>query len=215
MLSQRIEILTKKMNLIKEYDQIKVENERKRTADNKYRILAFKVEKMITSYIYARDILDFRLSEASIVLFNETLSLCKNVVENNMVDLSKLNKAEKKYISAYENIKSEWKYFFTDLTSNLIQTLNIFRELKGEEIVLHVSSIQKSSTWQEDNSKIDNLKESIKNAENYLSKINTNPKINNFLSKINSNKATVKDLDSELLEWIKKENLSHRIKLKF
>lgn len=59
------------------------------------------------------------------------------------------------------------------------------------------------------------LKEAIAQANQIIQNLNLDQEVITFLGKITSGKATLKDLNEDVLQWMKDEQLLSKIKLSF
>lgn len=213
-----IDILNKKIKEMKELRQREERRDNKAAQDaldSKYEALTDQIHQLMATLQYAKDNLQFQLSELSLVELEKILTLQKNAPHSGYVEKESISEAEKDLKNLLQNIKKEWSKQYVLLTNSTVSTLKVISGIDSEHVRKCLDGISKGEAWTTD---IDNFKimsYNLSDANKLIGGLGLDQQIIDFLQKMNSGKATVMDLDEKVLNWLKEESLDRRVKLSF
>ena len=122
------------------------------------------------------------------------------------------------------NLSKEWTEYYKRITKNINGTLNNIGDLIADKnkLVIIRQNINNGAQWsalgltdvnQQD--RLTNLKNALDEASDIIANLNLKDDITFFLRKVSKKEADIDDLSEEIVEWIKKENLTDRFTIVF
>lgn len=183
--------------------------------DSKYKILIEQVKSFSHALIYARDNLQFSISDTIQPGLLSLLKSLKDAISSGYADKAAVAKTETDYRGLQAIVKKEWNKHFLSYTLTTTNTLKVISGIDSERINGCITDIKAAETWTVDTTVLATLKKAIESANGLISDLNMNQETVLFLTKMTSGKATIADLNENVVTWIKKEGLETKIKLSF
>lgn len=216
MWNERISNLIEKINYVTNQENINRDIEFQNQLKNKVLELNKAVNQQLELYLLSNEKLAFIHSD-------ETMKLISSFIEaiNEQLNAKKFDKSRVKNINKLRNnleasISDNWDIFYYDYTYDTISLLNTFKDVIPDKINILLTDIKNAQSWNTITlDKITKLDKSLKESMSIISSVNSDPKITAFLTKVNSGIATFSDIDQDIADWIREENLSNRISIKF
>lgn len=215
MLNQRINTLINQIKIIKDNSSFLENQNRQKQVDNKYKIVVQEFNYLINQYIMMVHVIDFKLCDESVDQIREITLILNEVIKDGQAQEKLVNSASNKLVNLKIKVKNEWIYYYQKLTTGIISSLNIFKNVKPEEVNRYLDDLNTAQTWESANEiHVSKLKHSIDEAKVFIEK-NSDNNINEFLNKIHSGRAKLSDITPEVYKWIREENLEDKILIKF
>ena len=145
----------------------------------------------------------------------ELLNTCKEAIEQKHVKASDTAKVNGLNRELNDMLTVEWKEYHAHKTSSIKEILSIARTLSGNEATSLINDINAASGWDSSTKSIIRMTDAITEADELIGRLELNDSIVEFLKKMIDHKASLEDLSSEVLDWVKKEDLEKRVKLSF
>ena len=183
--------------------------------DLRFTTLTAQIHSLMTALQYTRDYMQFQLTESILSDLEKMLRGHKDVIQSGFVEKDALQQSETDLKSIQQNVKKEWSKHYSALTSATISTLQVISGIDSENVSKCLDGIMKGSNWTTSLGDFKMMNRSLSEAGNLINGLGLNPQIIAFLQKMNNGKATVIDLDENVLHWLKEESLDKRIKLSF
>ena len=174
-----------------------------------------QIHSLMTTLQYTKEHMQFQLSEVTISSLENLLNEHKGSIRSGFAEKDLVAQSEADYKIVLQNIKKEWTKQYTVLTKSTVSTLQVIIGIDIERVSKCLDGITKGSIW---NGNIDDFKIMEKNiveAKALIEGLGLDHQIIAFLQKMNTGKATVVDLDDNVIRWLKDEALDKRVKLSF
>ena len=139
----------------------------------------------------------------------------KAVIRSGFAEKDAINQAETDFKNIQQSIKKEWAKQYSILTNATISTLQVISGIDSEHVSKCMEGIAKGSTWTTSINDFKTMDHSLSEAKILINGLGLDQQIIAFLQKMNNGKATVMDLDDNVLRWLKEESLDNRVKLSF
>ena len=159
--------------------------------------------------------MQFQLSNAVLSDLENLLTKHKAVVQSGFAEKNAINQAEIDFRNIQQSIKKEWSKQYSTLTNATLSTLQAISGIDSEHVSKCMEGIAKGSAWTINIGDFKTMDHSLSEAETLINGLGLDPQIIEFLQKMNNGKATVMDLDANVLRWLKEESLDKRVKLSF
>lgn len=150
----------------------------------------------------------------------EAIDQCGSKTENKTLDIAAVT-ALKGASELLKNLTDTvWKNVAEKRYSKTINMLQLFINLvtSQKEATELIEALNKARTQPPGNvTAIDKIEEKLQKAENLINQLNVSddPEIVSFLGKVKERQATIIDLSPKILDWLKSNHLSGKIKLSF
>lgn len=213
-----IDVLSRKIKDMKDLRQREERRDNKAAQDAldlRFKALTTQIHSLMTALQYTKENMQFQLSDALLSDLENLLIEHKAVIRSGFAEMDAINQAETDFKNIQQNIKKEWLKQYSTLTSATISTLQVISGIDSERVSKCMEGIAKGSAW---TTSIDNFKtmdHSLSEAKTLINGLGLDLQIIAFLQKMNNGKATVMDLDDNVLRWLKEESLDKRVKLSF
>ena len=215
MIFDRIDRKIKDMKNLKDQELRKKNRQKQVEIDQRYDSLVSQVQKCSLTLAYARDYLQFPISETVKLELQNLLGNLTSIVSDGCADEDSVLKAESDFKIAQGNIKKDWGKHFVNYTSTTVNTLRVISGIDPERINKCIAEIKAAETWTEDKSILDTLQKAINSADGLIRSLKMDQATISFLTKMTSGKATIADLDENILKWIRAEGLERKIRITF
>lgn len=205
----------KDMKDLRRLELIKANQAQQLATDAKYKALVSQVNAFTTALVFARDNLQFSIADTIQPGLHALLDSLKTIVSTGFVEKDSVTKAETDFKNLQAITKKEWSKHFVSYTSTTTNTLKVISGIDTERINGCIAEIKAAENWTIDISVLSKLKNAISSANDLINGLSMDQETVLFLTKMTSGKATIADLNDNVLNWIKKENLESKIKLSF
>lgn len=217
-MSMMIDVLSRKikdMRSLRQYEERRDNKVAQDALDNRFKVLTIQIHSLMSVLKYTKDNMQFQLSESVLTELENLLIEHKSVIQDGFAEKEAINKAESDYKSVLQSIKKEWSKHYSALTSATVSTLQVISGIDIDNVSKCLEGIAKGSAWTMSIGDYKTMEKSLQDAKVLINKLGLDQKIIEFLQKMNGGKATVMDLDDNVLRWLKEESLEGRVKLSF
>lgn len=210
-----IDTKIKDMKSLRRLELAKKNQAQQLATDSKYKSLIEQVNAFSSALIYSRDNLQFSISDTIQPGLLSLLKSLKDAISSGYADKAAVAKTETDYKGLQAIVKKEWNKHFLSYTLTTTNTLKVISGIDSERINGCITDIKAAETWTVDTTVLATLKKAIESANDLICDLNMNQETVLFLTKMTSGKATIADLNENVLTWIRKEGLETKIKLSF
>lgn len=213
-----IDILTKKIKDMRDLRQREERRDNKAAQDAvdlRFKALTAQIHSLMTALQYTKENMQFQLSDAVLSDLEKLLIEHKAVVRSGFAEKDAINQAETDFKNIQQSIKKEWSKQYSTLTNATISTLQVISKIDLEHVSKCMEGIAKGSAWTMSINDFKTMDNSLSEAKILINELGLDQQIIAFLQKMNNGKATVVDLDDNVLRWLKEESLDKRVKLSF
>ena len=205
----------KDMKTLRMYEERRDNKAAQDALDNRFKVLTLQIHALMSALQYTKEHMQFQLSESGLNDLENLLVEHKNVIREGFAEKEAINQAESDFKSIQQTVKKEWAKQYLTLTSATISTLQVISGIDSEHVSKCLEGIAKGSTWTMSIGDYKTMGKSLLDAKALIDELGLDQQIIAFLQKMNSGKATVMDLDDNVLQWLKTESLEKRVKLSF
>lgn len=195
-------------------NQAKQSEEQKKIDDNFAASIVY-VYKLFKEIQFASNESSFVMSQANFDKAGQIIVKCKDATKKNAVttaDINSINTVAKELAS---NLGDEWSAYFIAETSSVKEVLSISKNIASINVTELISKIDKASQWNENAETIKEMVLAIKRAQQLIDQMQLKPANVEFLKKVISKTATLDDISDEVLNWLKNEQLTGKVKISF
>lgn len=213
-----IDVLSKKIKEMKDLRQREERRDNKVAQDAldlRFKALTTQIHSLMIALQYTKENMQFQLSNAVLSDLENLLTKYKAVVQSGFAEKNAINQAETDFRNIQQSIKKEWSKQYSTLTNATLSTLQAISGIDSEHVSKCMEGIAKGSAWTINIGDFKTMDHSLSEAETLINGLGLDPQIIEFLQKMNNGKATVMDLDANVLRWLEKESLDKRVKLSF
>lgn len=177
-----------------------------------------EMKKILISYLGDNEDLYFK---QIIRVNNDLVTIAKNIEDGDLSDYRYINDIEL-VVSEYEDkLKDYWNSKYKPKVANSLSILEILEKIdifddrciKILEVKNRISKIGNKWPFSENDIKI--MDDGIEEANKIIKTLHVSSNIQRFLQKASIGEATILDLNSEILLWIKEHGFAERVKLSF
>ncbi|MDF9759797.1 hypothetical protein OKW24_001570 [Peribacillus simplex] len=116
------------------------------------------------------------------------------------------------------NLGEQWFTFAKAQSNEAINTLKSVSRIMGanpeiDSIIQSLNGL--SNKWPVRKQSIDYFKHQCENAKLKLTKLQASPAVQGFLNKVSCNEATINDLNPEVIDWLKTNQLDRNLVIRF
>lgn len=187
---------------------------RKFLDDNFYKYVIYT-----TTYIhcleYASNYLGNKISNEDIDNVLKLLDKYQVFINEDKKYKDYLDSCKKDYDVLQRKQRLSWDKYYPLLTNDTKNTLHVIKELNSSNIDSCLNKILNAHTWTNKLSELKELKDALEDADEIIKSLNLDKNIETFLRKMNSHQANINDLNEEVLNWIRENNVGSKIKLSF
>lgn len=159
-----------------------------------------------TSFMCSSELID---KTKYLIICSQKLINDDTVTRSNIADLRKRLK------ELEDQLSEEWETYYLRETKSVEDTLELSKSIAGVNVSSLLNNIKQGRDWKSGPDAIDTMVYNLESAKEIINNLDLQDNVVNFLKKMANRTATVEDLDEGMISWIKKENLSGRIKLSF
>lgn len=216
MINERLNQIITSIIRLNELERRKKNQELQKKNDAKYCDLVHQSTELCKAIHYAQNTFSFpyqpQLDLLAIINDLEIAAKKNAVNEDHLLQCARMLKP------IQEQIKKEWGQFYPTLAGAICNTLRIIQKIDPPEINKLLHDIQEAAEWQNndlDLVRLGKLSEALMESKSFIARLALDQEVTRFLTKVSSGTASLSDLTDRILEWIKKENLTERIKISF
>ncbi len=181
--------------------------------DTQFKNCVTALYKDYITYSQAKEGLNYELNDDTKDSFSDVLDTLGDCIVNGLAVETQVNSSRGKTTRLENSLRTEWAQFYTMITSKPKGQLEIGKGLlETEEYKKHSLQIDKGKSWSElalpyndGKTVLERFIESINFSTSLLNQMNITPNIRKFLKKVGEGKATIYDLDDEVIKWIRDE----------
>ena len=213
-----IDVLSKKIKDMKDLRQREERRDNKAAQDAldlRFKNLTTQIHSLMTALQYTKENMQFQLSETMLSDLEKLLNEHKGTVRSGFAEKGAITQAEADYKGVLQNVKKEWTKQYAALTNSTVSTLQVIIGIDSEQVSKCLDGIAKGSAWNGSIGDFKAMDKSLGEAKLLINGLGLDQQIIAFLQKMNAGKATVMDLDDNVIRWIKDEALDKRVKLSF
>ncbi len=213
-----IDVLNKRIKDMKNLRQ-RIERRDNKVAqdalDLRYKTLISQVHSLMMALQHTKAYMQFQLNDAILSDLENLLTELKAVIRTGIAEKDAINQAEADFKNIQQIIKKEWSKNYSILTNATISTLQVISGIESERVSKCLEGIAKGAVWTTSIVDFKTMDQSLSDAKTLINGLGLDQQIIEFLQKMNNGKATVMDLDDNVLRWLKEESLDKRVKLSF
>ena len=183
--------------------------------DKKYRELLELVNNFIVTIEYLYSLPSIQKNTDILASISELLISLERAVESGFAYPDIVLKSENFYKSIQTNMKKEWPKQYAELTSSTISTLEAIRGIASENVTNCLSRIRTAESWITDVQTYKSMNIGLQEAGKLINSLGLDDVIIKFLQNTNAGRATLKDLNDEVIAWIRNEDLENKIRISF
>lgn len=213
-----IDVLSKTIKDLRELRQREERRDNKATQDTldfRFKTLTTQIHSMMIALQYAKKNMQFQLSGEVLSDLENLLTEQKDVIRSGYAEKEAIIQAESDYRNIQQNIKKEWSKQYSRLANSTISTLQVISSIDSDHVSKCLDGIAKGSNWTTNIGDFKTMDKTLSEAKNLIDGLGLDQQIITFLQKMKNGKATVSDLDDNVLHWLKEESLDRRVKLSF
>ncbi len=225
MLTDDIKKTIKQLKQLDVLESVVQDAEKKAKNDSDFSSLVEDFSVSMSKLSFASKELEYSLTDETLQLIDEAIEKLENVISAGVVDEEELF-TTKQHINRKVNpgLSKEWKVFHHQKTSVVAAKLATIGSLvlDKDKITSIRTNITNGNDWtglslKDDgkNTRIQLLKSSISEVDQIEEKLNLSPEIKDFVVLVTRGKAKVTDINSNIIDWIQKENLEEKFVVSF
>ena len=213
-----IDVLSKRIKDMKDLRQREERRDNKAAQDAldlRYKNLTTQIHMLMMALQYTKENMQFQLRDAILSDLENLLTEMKAVIRSGFAEKDAINQAETDFKNIQQSIKKEWSKQYLILTNATIGTLQVISRIESEHVSKCLDGIEKGANWTTSIGDFKTMAQSLSDANTLINGLGLDQQIIAFLQKMNNGRATVMDLDDNVLRWLKEESLDKRVKLSF
>lgn len=225
MLTDDIKKTIKQLKQLDALESAVQDAEKKAKNDSDFSSLVEDFSVSMGKLSFASKELEYSLTDETLQLIDEAIEKLENLISAGVVDEEELV-TTKQHINRKVNpgLSKEWKVFHQKKTSGVDGKLATISSLipDKDKIISIRKNITNGNDWtglslKDDglNTRIQLLKNSINEVDQIEENLNLSDEIKNFVVLVTRGSAKVTDLNSTVIDWIKKENLEEKFIVSF
>lgn len=205
----------KDMKSLRHLEYIKANKAQQDAVDGRYRLLISQINQNTHVLSFLNTETGFKPSDEITADYSKLFEQLKVVISTGFADNDELKEAENIYKSIHNTLKKEWPKFYNNYTNTTLSTLKVISGIDPVKVSSCIFDIQTGAIWGNDIKSYKQMAKGIQNARALVEHLQLDQKIVAFLQKMNSGKATLEDLNDDVLSWIRIEALEKKIRLTF
>lgn len=213
-----IDVLSKEIKELKDLRQREERRDNKAiqdTLDHRFKTLTTQIHSLMIALQYAKKNMQFQLSKQLLSDLENLLTEHKSAIRSGYVEKEAIDQTESDYKNVQKNIKKEWSNQYSILANSTIYTLQVISSIDSDHVYKCLDEIAKGKIWTTNIETFKTMEKSLSEAKILIDGLRLDQQIIMFLQKMNKGKATVRDLDQNVLCWLEERSLANKIKLSF
>lgn len=225
MLSDNLTKSIKKMKQLDIVENAALDAEKRAKNDSDYRTVVGDFYNTVRKLKQAVSALDYAITAETVQYLEEGVENMKGIVSAGVVDAESLSSV-RQHINGkvIPSLSKEWKAYYQKKIPGSLSKLNTLGHLATDAETTDSirTSITNGGEWaglllSNDgiNSRLSLFKSAIDKIDELEESLNLSEEIKEFIVKVTSRKARVSDVNDNIIDWIKKENLEDRFVVNF
>ena len=148
----------------------------------------------------------------------DTVDTCGQKTSDHTLDVSTVTALKSSIDLCRKNVEISWKEAADNLSSGVANSLSSLRGLfpNKQEAEDLLEALERARTTLPGSSKvIDTFMENVKRGKEMIDGLHLDEETEKFIVKVRTQQATVGDLTLHIMEWLKENNLTGQIKVRF
>ena len=217
-MAMMIDILDKSIKDMKDLRQREERRDNKaaqETLDQRFSVLTNQIHSLMLALQYTKEEMQFQLNDQILMELESLLQESKGIVESGFAEKDPIAQMENAHKTVQHNIKKDWSKYYSSMTNSTKSTLQVISGIDAEKVAKCLEGIAKGASWTTSIENFKAMNQSLAEAKDLIDGLGLDQQIIVFLQKMNNGKATVTDLDENVLRWLRDESLDKRVKLSF
>ncbi|MGF6950199.1 hypothetical protein QF028_002704 [Neobacillus sp. B4I6] len=117
-----------------------------------------------------------------------------------------------------QDLKTRWTFYVRTINQDIIGLLERMQHIAGnpQDIKQLISDLNKFETkWPVNTLTLSNYNNHLEKARKVMSDMNASKGVQDFIGKVASNNATIDDLSDEVIQWLREQQLTNKLVIKF
>ena len=217
-MAMMIDILDKSIKNMKDLRQREERRDNKaaqEALDQRFSVLISQIHSLMLALQYTKDNMQFQLNDQILIELENLLQESKGIVKSGFAEKDPIVQVENSHKTVQQNIKKDWAKHYSSMTNSTKSTLQVISGIDKEKVAKCLDGIAKGASWTTSIGDFKAMNQSLAEAKDLIDGLGLDQQIIAFLQKMNNGKATVTDLDENVLRWLRDESLDRRVKLSF
>lgn len=217
-MAMMIDILDKSIKDMKDLRQREERRDNKaaqETLDQRFSVLTNQIHSLMLALQYTKEEMQFQLNDQILIELESLLQESKGIVESGFAEKDPIAQMENAHKTVQQNIKKDWSKHYSSMTNSTKSTLQVISGIDTEKVAKCLEGIAKGASWTTSIENFKAMNRSLAEAKDLIDGLGLDQQIIVFLQKMNNGKATVTDLDENVLRCLRDESLDKRVKLSF
>lgn len=207
------------MKTVHELETASADTKKQATANYNFKQLIGSLQQMVNELMLAVDNSEFIPSANVLSGFKSFLTSCEKVVQAGVANNTTTQFVSSESKKLYAVMGQEWSEYYTKSTSNILGLIKTVKGILPDEnkATYATNKIKKAAAWNTTEDNYSYLRQGIAEADKILEDLDLekDSEILAFLKLVSEGKATILNLNDEILAWLKVENLESKIYLDF
>ena len=206
---------TSSLKSLKQKTDLKNNKALQDNTDARYRIVLSQTKSFV-------DVIEYLYTEISIERNDEILETLSNLLQNlenavqdGLASQNVVSDAETSFKTLQTSMKKDWSKQYSNLTGATISTLEAVKGIDPDNVTACLNKIQGAEEWEPVLSQFQLMTKGVQEADQLILRLGLDTEIIQFLQSTNSGRATLKNLNDKVLEWLRNENLEGKIRISF
>ena len=173
-----------------------------------------KAIKLLNCYVKCQQLTSFtddKELKTELVDFIESLADLNN---GDTVDLGNITEMKDWYGDLLKQINEQWKAYFNPQKKKAFAFLDLAKTFAPDQVKRLRTALEKGNNFPLETDEFSKILKALNETEQISRSIGSE-EVQKFLKKINKDKATISDLNEEIMNWIKENQLENRLKISF
>ena len=217
-MAMMIDILDKSIKDMKDLRQREERRDNKaaqETLDQRFSVLTNQIHSLMLALQYTKEEMQFQLNDQILIELESLLQESKGIVESGFAEKDPIAQMENAHKTVQQNIKKDWSKHYSSMTNSTKSTLQVISGIDTEKVAKCLEGIAKGASWTTSIENFKAMNRSLAEAKDLIDGLGLDQQIIVFWQKMYNGKATVTDLDENVLRWLRDESLDKRVKLSF
>lgn len=183
--------------------------------DQRFSVLTSQIHSLMLALQYTKEKMQFQLNGQILIELESLLQESKGIVKSGFAEKDPIAQVENAHKTVQQNIKKDWAKYYSSMTNSTKSTLQVISGIDTEKVAKCLDGIAKGASWTTNIGDFKVMNQSLAEAKDLIDGLGLDQQIIAFLLKMKNGKATVMDLDENVLRWLRDESLDRRVKLSF
>lgn len=221
---EQLESALKELNRYQEQKDELADKEKRARDDQKFRENVIGLSLNIVKIQKAQQKVQFQTSDEILKDIEDTIETLEACVSDGWIDDEELSKSYYSLRNIDKSLNTEWSSFYEKKKRAETGKLDFILQLtddkpKFTKIKNKLNTVDKWGSLQiadtKGSTRLDDFSYGMNETDKAMSSLNLNDEIRQFLSKVTNGKATIIDLDDQIIKWIKEQKLEKTFRIRF